>query len=100
MRDQQEFEASLADDTPPAGLTPPLLALWHAARGEWDRAHAIAQEDEADPDRAWVHAHLHRVEGDLGNAGYWYRRAGRGVAEGDFAAERRAIAEGLLTRAG
>ena len=98
MHDLREFEASLAGGSPPAGLTGPLLALWHAAKGEWDRAHAIAQEDEADPDRAWVHAHLHRVEGDLGNAGYWYRRAGRAAAEGDLAAERRAIVGGLLAR--
>ena len=102
MRDPQEeeFEASLAGDAPPAGLTRPLLALWHAARGEWDRAHEIAQEDEADPVRAWVHAHLHRVEGDLGNARYWYRRAGRAAAEGDLAAERRAMVGELLARAG
>jgi hypothetical protein len=92
------FEASLAQASPPPGLTPPLTALWHAARGEWDRAHAIAQVDEADPDHAWVDAHLHRVEGDLGNARYWYRRAGRAAAEGDLAAGRRAMAAELLGR--
>ena len=62
----------------PARLTPPLTALWHAARGEWDTAHDIAQQREGEPAHDWVHAHLHRVEGDLGNADYWYRRpAGR-----------------------
>lgn len=100
MREPGEFEASTKGDLPPAGLTPPLLALWHAARDEWDRAHEIAQEDEEDPDRNWVHAHLHRVEGDLDNARYWYRRAGRRGAEGDLGAERRAITEELLRRPG
>ncbi len=60
------------------GAGPALRAVWHRLRGEWDAAHAIVQE-LAGADAAWVHAWLHRVEGDLGNAGYWYRRArGRG----------------------
>lgn len=92
----EEFEASLAASAPPAGLGGPLEALWLAAKGDWRRAHAIVQRDEADPAHAWVHAHLHREEGDLANAGYWYRRAGRPVAEGDIARERRAIAKVLL----
>jgi hypothetical protein len=95
-----DFEASLAAEAPPPGLARPLRALWHAARGEWDRAHAVAQEDEADPACAWVHAHLHRVEGDLANARYWYRRAGRPEARGDHAAERRAIAAALAAEPG
>ncbi|MFL5331927.1 MAG: hypothetical protein ACJ8H8_01835 [Geminicoccaceae bacterium] len=90
------FTASLQASDPPPGLSPPVLALWHAARGEWDAAHAIAQQHEGDPAYDWVHAHLHRVEGDLGNAGYWYRRAGRPVASGDLAAERERIAQALL----
>ncbi len=72
----------------------PLEALKLAAAGDWDGAHGIVQDDPS-PEAAWVHAHLHRVEGDLGNAGYWYRRAGRPVATGDFAAERRAIEAAL-----
>ena len=83
MHDLASFEASLASDSPPASLSRPLLALWHLAKGDWNRAHGVAQEDEVDRECAWVHAHLHRVEGDLGNAGYWYRRAGRPVATGD-----------------
>ena len=75
-----------------------LLALWHAARGEWDAAHAIAQQQEGDPSHDWVHAHLHRVEGDLGNAGYWYRRAGKPMPKGDLAAERDAIVAALLAQ--
>jgi hypothetical protein len=97
--DLAAFNASLEADAPPPGLAPPLRALWHAARGGWNAAHAIAQAREGDPAHDWVHAHLHRVEGDLGNAGYWYRRAGRPVAQGDPGAERDAIAAALLADA-
>ena len=72
------------------------MAPWHAVRGEWDAAHAIAQQQEGDPAHDWVHAHLHRAEGDLGNAGYWYRRAGKPMAKGDLAAERATIVAALL----
>lgn len=65
-----------ADSAPPAGATELEQALWHDARGDWERAHACAQEVH-DRDGSWVHAYLHRKEGDLGNAGYWYARAGR-----------------------
>lgn len=95
--DLAAFNASLDDATAPHGLSPPLRALWHAARGEWDAAHGIAQQREGDPAHDWVHAHLHRVEGDLGNAGYWYRRAGRPMGKGDLAAERDAIVTALLS---
>ncbi len=94
--DQAAFTASLGAPSPPPGLSPPLAALWHAARGEWDAAHEIVQAREGDPAHDWVHAHLHRVEGDLGNAAYWYRRAGRLVGNGDLAAERHAIVAALL----
>ena len=63
-----------------------------------DTAHRIVQEGEGDPAHDWVHAHLHRVEGDLGNAGYWYRRAGKPVGTGDLGAEREAIVAELLRR--
>ena len=97
--DLDAFETSLAGAAPPAGLSPALAGLWHAARGEWDRAHALVQDDDG-ADAAWVHALLHRIEGDLANAGYWYRRAGKPVAGGDLAAERRAIAAVLLEAPG
>src|SRR4051812_28559105 len=72
-----EFQASVArEGAPPALESSALRALWHDARGDWDRAHACAQEDES-REGAWVHAYLHRKEGDLSNAGYWYRRASR-----------------------
>ena len=90
-----EIKRSLAKPKPPTGLTPALAALWWAAKDEWDKAHTIVM-DEADKDCAWVHAYLHRVEGDLGNAGYWYRQAGKPAATGALAAEWAAIARNLL----
>jgi|HubBroStandDraft_6_1064221.scaffolds.fasta_scaffold1660340_2 hypothetical protein len=74
----EEFKRSAQDPKAarPALLSPPLLALWHDARGDWDLAHECVQE-EGSREGAWVHAYLHRKEGDLGNAGYWYARAGR-----------------------
>ncbi|KAB0681831.1 hypothetical protein [Aureimonas leprariae] len=69
-------------------------AIQRLENGDWDGAHAAVQDDPS-ADAAWIHAHLHRVEGDLGNAAYWYRRAGRPVESGDLDAERRAIAEAL-----
>jgi len=72
-----DFLASVqAEDHPPSGLTPALEALWHAEKGNWDRAHTIAQ-DIASAEGSWIHANLHREEGDHANAGYWYARAGR-----------------------
>jgi len=62
-----DLKASLADSAPGAALSPPLAALWWAAKGNWDAAHKIVM-DESGKDAAWVHAYLHRVEGDLGNA--------------------------------
>jgi hypothetical protein len=74
------LSASLSNAAPAPELAPPLAALWWAAKGEWDAAHKIVQ-DESDANSAWVHAYLHRVEGDLSNAGYWYRQAGQPVAK-------------------
>jgi hypothetical protein len=90
-----DFKASLSDALPAPDLSPPLAALWWAGKGKWDAAHKIAQ-DEDDKDSAWVHAYLHRVEGDLGNAGYWYRRAGKPVATGSVAAEWEQMVSALL----
>lgn len=79
-----------------ASTLPPLLrALWHDAHGDWNRAHSIAQDIES-PDAAWVHAYLHRKEGDISNAGYWYRQAGRSVFTGSLHAEWTALATHLL----
>jgi hypothetical protein len=90
-----DFKASLSDALPAPDLSPPLAALWWAGKGKWDAAHKIAQ-DENDKDSAWVHAYLHRVEGDLGNAAYWYRQAGKPVATGSVEAEWEQIASALL----
>lgn len=81
-----EFKASLSGAAPAPGLAAPLAALWWAAKGNWDQAHRIAQ-DEATADGSWVHAYLHRVEGDLGNADYWYRQAKKPVATGPLQSE-------------
>jgi hypothetical protein len=90
-----DFRASLSDAAPAAGLEPPLSALWWAAKGQWDQAHKIVQ-DEASREAAWVHAYLHRVEGDLGNAGYWYRQAGQPAAKASLEAEWERIVSALL----
>src|SRR3546814_14931037 len=87
--------ASRAEPPPPKGATPLLKALWHAAREEWEAAHHIAQDVDS-ADGAWVHAYLHRVEGDEDNAGYWYRRAGKPHCESSLQSEWTEIAEALL----
>jgi hypothetical protein len=89
-----EFKTSLAGDAP-AGVAPPLAGLWWAAKGEWDVAHEIVQNDDTH-EAAWVHAYLHRVEGDLGNASYWYRHAGQPVAKDELDAEWERIVSTLL----
>ena len=81
-----DFKASLANATPSSDLAPPLAALWWAAKGDWDAAHKIVMNEDT-KDAAWVHAYLHRVEGDLSNAGYWYRRAGKPEAKDTIEAE-------------
>lgn len=74
-----------------------LRALWLAHRGEWDQAHAIAQSEDT-RDGAWIHAYLHRLEGDTSNANYWYHRAGRPTQSGAFKAEWETIVMELLQR--
>ena len=70
-----EFQGSLDKERSPGGLTAPLRALWHDGRGDWKRAHEIVQAENSKA-AARVHAYLHRKEGDLSNADYWYSRAG------------------------
>lgn len=103
MMDAKQFKAAAgmgtgAEAAPPEGVGPALRALWHLARNEWDAAHEAAQSDGS-RDGAWVHAHLHRVEGDLANAGYWYRRADRPPSEAPLDDEWEEIASALLGRA-
>jgi hypothetical protein len=71
------FLDSLKSGTPPSDATPLLHAVWHGLRGEWEAAHQIAQED-ASSEGAWVHAWLHRTEGDFSNARYWCRQGSAG----------------------
>ena len=98
MGAQMSFEGflgSTATTLVPRGLGVPLRALWYDARGDWEKAHELAQSaggSEGD----WVHAYLHRKEGDEMNAGYWYARARRPVATGDLAVEWETIARELV----
>ena len=93
-----EFLDSLLGDAPPTGLSVPLRGLWLSAKGEWDKAHVLVQDDPT-ADAAWVHAHLHRIEGDLGNAAYWYNRAGRRPSDAAIEEERMEMATALLREA-
>jgi hypothetical protein len=92
------FKASLSRAAPPGGLGMALSALWWDAKGAWDKAHDCAQAQD-DAAGAWVHAYLHRKEGDQANAGYWYRRAGKAAATGSLAEEWQAIVRTLLREA-
>ena len=88
---------SVSTAHPPGGLSPPLEALWHDAKGDWATAHRIVMNAQSAA-AAWVHAYLHRKEGDLDNARYWYRKAKRPEATGTLEEEWMAIAEALLAR--
>jgi hypothetical protein len=90
-----DFKASLSNAAPAPDLGPPLAALWWAAKGKWDEVHRLVQ-DEDTAEAAWVHAYLHRVEGDLGNAGYWYRQAGQPVAKDALESEWERIVSTLI----
>ena len=70
------FKASLTGSLPPRNSSLYAQALWYDAKGEWQKAHELIQ-DLPDKNAAWIHAYLHRKEGDMGNADYWYSRAGR-----------------------
>ena len=92
------FRSSLSGPHPPEGISELLQALWYEGKGDWEKAHNIAQ-DTSSADGSWIHAYLHRVEGDLGNAGYWYQRAGKPVARTSHEEEWEQIVNALLTRA-
>jgi hypothetical protein len=92
-----DVKASLTAAAPPPGLRASLVALWHDGRGDWEAAHRVAQ-DIANEEGAWVHAYLHRKEGDLGNAAYWYRRASRPAASGSLESEWDHIVSALLAQ--
>ena len=94
--DSAGFSASLKDQIAPANISPALEALWWAGRSEWDKAHTIVMGREGEGDADWVHAYLHRVEGDIGNAHYWYRQANKTPADGPLPAEWDDIVRHLL----
>ncbi len=73
---EEEFTKSIGNNAPPTGIAETLTSLWWDRKGDWDRAHSIAQQIPTVQGSA-VHAYLHREEGVLWNADYWYRRAGR-----------------------
>jgi hypothetical protein len=91
----EQFRDSLSRPAPPESLSPPLRAMWEDAKGNWSAAHSIAQ-DIGDRTGSWIHAYLHRKEGDAGNAGYWYRRANRPHAQDGLDEEWTRIVESLL----
>ena len=70
--------SAASDATPPAGISTAARALWFARAGQWDAAHDLCQEITGSAG-SWIHAYLHREEGDLSNAAYWYSRAGKPV---------------------
>jgi hypothetical protein len=89
------FKRSLSKSEPPSGLSPALVALWWAGKNDWRKAHKLVMSEDG-AECAWVHAYLHRFEGDLDNAHYWYRQARRPAASGELADEWAAIAAALL----
>jgi hypothetical protein len=91
----QEFRDSLSHEVPPPGLGFALVGLWWDGKGDWEQAHESAQHDEGTAG-SWVHAYLHRKEGNLENAEYWYGRAGKVPAQGPLEQEWHEISELLL----
>lgn len=89
------FKDSLNDEVPPAELSVYAEALWYDGKGDWEKAHTLIQDIE-DKDAAWIHAYLHRKEGDTWNADYWYRRAGKTRPEVSLQLEWQQLSEELL----
>jgi len=94
----EEFRESLQLEEPPGNLSFALAGLWWDAKGRWKQAHESAQKDES-PAGSWVHAYLHRKEGDSSNAAYWYRRVDKPPSQGPLEEEWVEIAESLLSDA-
>ena len=89
------FKRSVAADKPPDEASVYLKALWYDAKGQWDMAHTLIQDVE-DNNASWIHAYLHRKEGDISNAGYWYRRAGKKMPDVTLEKEWENIVEDLI----
>jgi hypothetical protein len=93
--DQGLFKLSIVSSEPPSGIEDHLLALWYDAKGDWEGAHRTIQ-DIPGPLASWIHAYLHRKEGDDGNAGYWYSKAGRKMSAESLDKEQELILGELL----
>ncbi|MBK1439590.1 hypothetical protein JHJ32_06310 [Parapedobacter sp. ISTM3] len=93
--DFEAFNSSLEHEVPPISLTVQLEALWYDGKGQWEKAHDLIN-DLTDNQSAHVHAYLHRKEGDLSNADYWYRRAGQQRPATTLEEEWRALVKRLL----
>ncbi len=93
--DISSFKESLSAEEPPQNVSVYINALWYDATGDWDKAHTLIQ-DINDRDASWIHAYLHRKEGDTGNAGYWYSRAGKQMPDLTLEKEWEQIATALL----
>jgi hypothetical protein len=91
----EQFRQSLRGPSPPSELTLALAGLWWDAKGDWTKAHESAQQDEGRAG-SWVHAYLHRKEGDASNASYWYSRAGLRPSATPFEDEWTEITNALL----
>ena len=92
----ESFRDSVSAAAPPGDVGPALQALWWLRKGDWNEAHKCVQGHEGQADCDWVHAHLHRQEGDLSNAGYWYRHAGKPVATCSLQEEWEQVTTALL----
>ena len=93
-----DFEKSLNKQKPPPNLSPNLMALWHDGKGNWNKAHDLADGNPY-PEADWVHAYLHRKEGDEWNANYWYHRAGKTMPNLSLAEEWQFLVTYFLTKA-
>lgn len=90
----QEFKESLSNEVPPANISVPLKALWYAGKGNWEQSHDFCQDSNLELD--WIHAWLHRQEGDIPNANYWYRRANQSMPDTSLEQEWDDITTALL----
>ncbi|RNI31339.1 hypothetical protein [Rufibacter latericius] len=89
------FQKSISSQTPPPGASVYLQALWHDAHGNWEKGHELIQ-DVPDQNAAWIHAYFHRKEGDLWNADYWYKRAGKTRPSGTLQEEWEQLVKAFL----
>lgn len=95
-KDYAEFQESLSASIPPTTWPEALKGLWYDAKDDWEASHDIAQEMRSDLG-SWIHAYLHRKEGDKFNAGYWYRRAGRPFSKLGLEKEHQEIVEWVIS---